>query len=146
MSDAPWPWPHFMPIELACHKCGIVHGVVHPRVLDLAEAIRAAVGHPLTVNSASRCKEREREIYAAQGSRPPKWSPHLPYICEGYPGGVSFALDLYSPLVSGNAIAAVAERLMPASGIGVKMYGGRFCHVDVAHLSGLPHWRPGRRW
>lgn len=146
MSPDPWPWPHFSPPELACHLCGIIHGTIHPRILDLAEAMRANLGHPIRVNSASRCKAQEAAIYAAQGGKAPMWSPHLPYATGEYPEGVSFALDLASPLVSGYALASVAGRLMPEAGIGFRMYQGHFCHVDVAHLSGLPHWRPGRRW
>jgi hypothetical protein len=55
---AGWRWPHFVPRELACH-CGgrFCRGEYwhDPDFLDALEALRAAIGQPLVINSGHRC-------------------------------------------------------------------------------------------
>jgi hypothetical protein len=117
--------------------------------LDLFEAVRAECGGaPIRINSASRCEAHQQAVNPGVSR-----SPHLPWsrdeagvwVVDGE-GGVSFALDIQSSLYSGFALAAVAERLRPDSGIGSRMYGGGFCHIDVCDLAEGGPWRKGRRW
>ena len=53
-----WRWPHFRVRELACHCAGRFCGGEYwhdPVFLDGLEAIRAALGAPLVINSGHRC-------------------------------------------------------------------------------------------
>ncbi|MAN46846.1 MAG: hypothetical protein GYB49_04735 [Alphaproteobacteria bacterium] len=53
-----WRWPHFSPRELSCKCGGRLCGGEYwhdPEFLDALEALRAAVGQPLVINSGHRC-------------------------------------------------------------------------------------------
>lgn len=142
-----WVSPHFTLSEFRCHRCGIVHGVPHPALLELLEEVRERIGgKPVYILSGSRCSEHQGELvqqgYHAAKAHP----PHVP-ILLGVPPELTFlAADARSSMVSAFALAAVAEKVMPQAGIGVRAYGGSFVHLDVCHLAGKPYWRPGRRW
>ena len=47
-----WPWPHFLPQELASHGDGSVCSVI--AAVDALEVLRGYIGRPLTINSAYR--------------------------------------------------------------------------------------------
>lgn len=56
---AGWRWPHFSPRELACRCAGrFCRGEYwhDPDFLDALEALRAAAGRALVVNSGHRCE------------------------------------------------------------------------------------------
>jgi len=56
---ADWRWPHFTPRELACRCSGRFCADAYwhdPEFLDALEALRAAMGRPLVVNSGHRCE------------------------------------------------------------------------------------------
>ena len=57
---------HFAADELACPCCGAC--TVSRRLLTLLEAIRAAWGGPLVVNSGYRCPPHNREVGGEPGS------------------------------------------------------------------------------
>ncbi|MFN7163854.1 MAG: D-Ala-D-Ala carboxypeptidase family metallohydrolase [Hyphomonas sp.] len=69
---AGWRWPHFTPLELAC-KCparGCRGEYWHdPVFLDGLEALRAAAGRPLRINSGHRCSVRNHLAGGAPRSR-----------------------------------------------------------------------------
>ena len=55
-----WRWPHFSVAELACHCDGRFCGGEYwhaPGFLDGLEALRAAAGRPLRINSGHRCAQ-----------------------------------------------------------------------------------------
>jgi len=156
-------WPHISVEELACHKCGIIHGIPHPALCYLFEFVRKVLGDkPLMITSGSRCMEHQLELvgdgkHYAASLFPPHVPISYPEAVEKYnleKGSLVFhALDTESALVSNNAIKAAVERLMPDAGIGTQHYGVKLCHFDVCHLAKqfLPekyehYWHPGRRW
>jgi hypothetical protein len=68
---AGWHRPHFSPRELAC-RCGehLCHGEYwHDEgFLDALEALRAAIGRPLVVNSGHRCEQWNASVGGARQS------------------------------------------------------------------------------
>ena len=50
---------HFSRSELVCHHCGLL--ILDPALIPTLEALRAAVGEPLAINSGYRCP-----VYNAQ--------------------------------------------------------------------------------
>ncbi len=63
-------WPNFTQDELSCH-CGCGLFIRNDKALDALQALRIAMGAPLTVNSATRCPRHN----AAEGGKPA--SAHL---------------------------------------------------------------------
>lgn len=98
---------HFSERELACRHCGEL--VVHPKLVELLERIRAARGHkPLVLRSAYRCPVHNQRVGGATRSQ------HM----------LGRAADLpYGYISSANA------RRLGARGIGEK--DGWALHVDV---------------
>lgn len=48
-------WPNFSASrEIACHHCGEIY--IHPQALDALQWARRAIGKPLVINSAHRCR------------------------------------------------------------------------------------------
>ena len=68
-SDVPWPvdrWPDFAPVELACPCCGEAY--IERVAIDMLQAARRTVGHPLKVNSAHRCEVHNAHVGGAPAS------------------------------------------------------------------------------
>ncbi|MEH6696690.1 MAG: D-Ala-D-Ala carboxypeptidase family metallohydrolase [Hyphomonas sp.] len=69
---ASWRWPHFTPRELAC-RCGgrFCAGAYwhEPDFLDALEALRAAMGRPLIINSGHRCEGWNAAVGGAAQSK-----------------------------------------------------------------------------
>lgn len=63
-APAAWPWPHFSFAEMACHGEGCCGGAYacQPELMDALEALRAAVGVPLSVTSGYRCPKHNAAI------------------------------------------------------------------------------------
>jgi zinc D-Ala-D-Ala carboxypeptidase len=68
-ANSDWRWPHFAPVELACHCQRHCHGEYYhdPAFLDALEKMRAMVG-PLNINSARRCKRHNAAVGGASAS------------------------------------------------------------------------------
>jgi zinc D-Ala-D-Ala carboxypeptidase len=62
-----WPWPHFLPREIACHADGSL--LVVPAALDALEDMRRRWGGPLIVVSGYRSAEHNRAVGGAPGSK-----------------------------------------------------------------------------
>ena len=102
--------------EFACKHCGQVH--VESELVTKLQALRDALGRPITVTSGYRCPVHNRNIGGATQSR------HM----QGQ------AADLVVTGVSPAAVAQAAERV-GFGGIGI--YKSGFTHVDIG---------PKRRW
>ena len=67
-----WRWPHFTPTEMAC-RCGgrFCGGEIwlDESFMDALEALRRALGRPLTVTSAHRCAQWNAAVGGAAMSR-----------------------------------------------------------------------------
>lgn len=139
-------WPHVTEEELKCKLCHEIHGEPRTQLLDLFEDIRHALGdHPIAITDGSRCAARQALLQKTHGGA--KMSPHVPVLSRAQTVQYFHALDLVptAPL-TGWDVAKAAEQLDVNAGIGVKLYNGSFCHVDVAYLAEKKHWYPGRRW
>lgn len=108
--------PHFQLSEFAC-KDGTDAVLVHPRLVDLLEAIREHFGRPVLINSGYRTPAHNRRSGGSPNSQ------HL----------AGMAADIRVPGVDVEEVARCAERL-GAGGVG--RYG-TFTHVDCG---------PSRRW
>ena len=109
---AGWRWPNFTPRELAC-RCGgrfCAGAYWHdPDFLDALEALRAAIGRPLVVNSGHRCEGWNAAVGGAAQSM------HL-----------TIAVDLALAGHDRFALLNAAERL-GFTGVG---FGKSFIHLD----------------
>ena len=107
-----WRWPHFSPRELAC-RCGghyCAGEYWHDEgFLDALEALRAALGRPLIVNSGHRCGQWNVSVGGA---------PHSMHR--------TIAVDLALAGHDRFALLAAAERL-GFTGIGLAR---TFIHLD----------------
>jgi len=107
---------NFNELEFACRHCRQVH--VEPELVTKLQALRDALGRPITVTSGYRCPVHNRNVGGATQSR------HM----QGQ------AADLVVAGVSPAAVAQAADRV-GLGGIGV--YKSGFTHVDIG---------PKRRW
>lgn len=131
-----WRWPHFYPMELACRcdraspsergtsarspGCRIL--LVDPRLLDLLERLRKALGSvPVEVTSGYRCPARNHAV----GGRPD--SIHL----------LGKAADVICRSVPFERLAREVAALSPP-GLGIYR-ARRFVHVDVRE-NGPARW------
>lgn len=103
--------------EFACRHCGQVH--VEPELVQRLQALRDALGRPITVTSGYRCPTHNKAIGGATQSR------HM----QGQ------AADLVVAGVSPAAVAQAADKV-GFGGIGIYAKSG-FTHVDTG---------PKRRW
>lgn len=62
-----WRWPNFSPSEIACRGTGNIR--INEAALDKLQALRAALGIPVIVNSAYRSPEHNRRVGGAQASK-----------------------------------------------------------------------------
>jgi hypothetical protein len=137
--------------------------IIFEPLIDLFESVRATVGLPIVINSGYRSKEYQQVLWdrdvAEHGGRPsgevarPGHSPHE----------TGAAMDLAIPAnMDAKSFADLLRRRsvdlkFPMARTGWKLYGGRFCHVDLVHmifepyLKGRPNpnpgaWSPGVKW
>ena len=61
-----WHWPNFSPAEIACRGTGKL--VINEDALDRLQALRAALGRPMIVNSGYRSAEHNKRVGGAPGS------------------------------------------------------------------------------
>lgn len=120
---------YFSPSELRCKcsKCGLAgYEHIDPKVLELADEIRAACNFPLRINSSVRCRLHN----VAVGGAPRSY--HL----------AGKALDL-SPIPATNQRLAVlqdaADHFNPCGGV---IFYESFVHVDVRGS----RYRAGDKW
>lgn len=102
--------------ELACPccgRCGDDDDGVDARLVDVLDAIRAAVGAPVYVSSCYRCEAHNREVGGVPGS----WHTH------------GRAADISTDALTELQLAALAEQA-GADGIGV-YWGEGWIHVDT---------------
>ena len=102
--------------EFACRHCGTVH--IEPELISRLQALRDALGKPITVTSGYRCPAHNTAIGGAKQSR------HM----QGQ------AADLVVAGMTPAQVAAAADKV-GLGGIGI--YKSGFCHVDIG---------PKRRW
>ena len=111
-----WAGRYFRVAEFAC-KDGSDKILLHPKLVELVNAIRERAGAPITVNSGYRTPRYNAKIGGAKAS----------YHTKG------MAADLVCRALTPTDIARIAEELGAG---GVKAYP-TFTHVDVG---------PVRRW
>lgn len=99
--------------ETAC-KCGCGKNEMQQDIIDVAQAIREAVGKPLKVTSGYRCKEHNKKIGGSSTS----------YHLKGE------GIDLVCPSLSGKELFAVADKVEGADGL-IWYEGQRNIHVDT---------------
>lgn len=109
---AGWRWPHFTARELAC-RCGgrFCQGEYwhDPGFLDVLEALRAAAGRPLVINSGHRCE---------------LWNAHVGGVAKSMHRTI--AVDIALAGQDRQALLAAAERL-GFTGFGLAR---NFLHLD----------------
>lgn len=106
--------------EFAC-KCGCGYDRIDPRVVDMCQVIRDALGVPVRINSACRCEKRNTEAHGVKGS----------YHTKG------LAADL-SCEAGSQRLQAVAKALFDAGKLPHLAYCKRyvaknFVHIDCGH-------------
>jgi uncharacterized protein YcbK (DUF882 family) len=117
----PGRWPHFQPREFACKGTGAL--LVDPALLDILEALRAAVGRPLPVTSGYRAPSYNRRISPTGDT-----GPHT----------TGRAVDIAIEGAAALALVGHAIRL-GVTGIGVQQKGtARFIHLDLLAAPDYP--------
>ena len=113
--------PHFRWAEFACNHCGeLLEQGIHPKLIEVLEAVREHFGKPTVINSGYRCPVHNKNVGGA------RYSQHL----YGRAADIS---------VSGVAPFVVHEWLSRYRGnLGGLGHYATFTHVDVG-----PN---GRRW
>ena len=106
--------------EFAC-KCGCGFDQIDPRVVDMCQMIRDALGAPIRINSACRCERRNAEAHGVKGS----------YHTKG------LAADL-SCEAGSQRLQAVIKSLFEAGKLPCLEYCKRyvqknFVHIDCGH-------------
>jgi uncharacterized protein YcbK (DUF882 family) len=154
--------------ENAEHNCGFAEHstgdvVIFGLSIHLFEALRAMVKGPIVINSGYRSDAYQKMLYERDlrenGGRPsgkvarPGHSPHA----------TGAAMDLavpngWSAYELARAVRLASNQLLiPTARCGYKKYGGKFIHVDLAHMlyhpyikgvpnPNLPAWTPGVTW
>ena len=123
-----WLWPHFTPLELACH-CGKFCGGEYyhdPDFLDALEAVRVRIGLPLRINSARRCALHNATVGGAPLSQ------HR----------IALAVDIYVAGWGDRARGALRKEALAAGFTGFG-YGTNFLHLDRRRLT-PPRTRPAQ--
>ena len=113
-----WRWKNFSEDEVSCSCCGIMG--VKPPALDKLQALREAVGVPLTINSAYRCPEHNEAVGGSENSR--------------HKAGDAFDISL-----KGVNKYKLLER---AKKVGFKGFGfyNSFLHVDLGRSRSWGNW------
>lgn len=122
-ARAPWDaarWPDFSPRELCCPCCGQVC-VLEP-ALDCLQALRAAMGAPLVIDSGHRCALHNARV----GGAPLSQHKRLAFDVR---------LAGHDPMALRDA-----ARASGFTGFG---YGNSFLHLDVRARPA--HWFYGKR-
>ena len=132
-----WVGAYFKRSEMAC-SCGCGRSNVDPKLIELADKVREALGVGLQVSSAVRCKDWNKQVGGRDSSL------HLPAgaLHQGH------ALDLtYAATVQRNPINILRLYcLLESYGreygpLGLGLYsgphGGGFVHVDTRGALGL---------
>jgi hypothetical protein len=120
-------WPNFTPGELWCRGSGKI--AFHPGFLDALQALRAAWGHSMTINSACRSAEHNRKVSG---------HPRSLHICDepAQPGQQGcLAVDVRT-IDAATTRALVKLALDMGWSVGVS--GKGFIHLDRRDMIGLP--------
>lgn len=107
---------HFAEHELACPCCGV--NSVTQAALDAAEQFREKVGKPVSVNSASRCAERNARVGG---------TPHSQHLLGN-------ALDVRVDGMTASDLEIAARGCDKIRAIGRSDHGG-YIHFDVRPLA-----------
>lgn len=135
MTDAPIrPGAHLWWSEIGCHDgtqypVDLYETVLYPKLLPAFEAVRAAVGHPLSVISAFRSLAYNRKV----GGEPTSYHTKgmaLDVTCGGAMPLVDFA----------SLVVEIAKRDRIIRGVGFYPDNG-FVHFDVRPTPALGLWR-----
>jgi uncharacterized protein YcbK (DUF882 family) len=107
-------------------------------LIQLFEAVRGAIGKPITINSGYRSKEKQAELYAKDPSgavTKPGHSPHM------YGAAMDLALpDGWDARKFADFIRKTSVSIgLPMARTGWKRYNGRFVHVDLVHMLFKPY-------
>jgi zinc D-Ala-D-Ala carboxypeptidase len=108
---------HFSLAELGC-RCGCGRADMTPALLSSLEALREAVGRPLSITSGFRCRRHNAEESGAKSSR------HL--------SGEAVDIRAYFPQEKFELVAAAIK--LGFKGIGVSE---TFVHLDVRSGTGV---------
>ncbi|HEX2954362.1 MAG TPA: D-alanyl-D-alanine carboxypeptidase family protein [Bacillota bacterium] len=159
--------PHIARAEFGEHdeagrlRTGVPIRALEPLV-ELFEAVRAAVGQPIPIHSGYRSVAKQQELYQRDirehGGKPsgevarPDCAPHT----------YGAAMDLGLPRgLNAARFAAIIRQTsvklgLPQPRTGWRMYGGRFVHMDMVFLCFEPYtnkpnpaprsWRSGVSW
>lgn len=133
-----WTARYFKRDDIEC-PCGCGASSIYPGVMELADAVRAALGVPLRVGSGVRCRAHNAAVEGRPGSL------HLPQS-----DGMGYAVDLSYYRASDKSPVNVARlyitledhsRRYGACGLGLYDWG---CHVDLRGSTPAP--RAAARW
>lgn len=102
--------------ETAC-KCGCGANEMQQEIIDIAQAIREAVGKPLTVTSGFRCEAHNSNEGGSKSS----------YHTRG------MAIDLVCPSLSSKELFDIANRVDGVMGL-IWYAGQRNIHVDTRRV------------
>ena len=110
-ADDHWPWPNFLPSEMACSRSGKLK--IDTRLMDMLQATRRVLGEPMIVNSGFRSRLHNTLIGGALRS----------FHVRG------MAADIRTTRINPEQLIAIAKR-HGARGIGRYPRRG-FVHLDV---------------
>ena len=133
MTDK-WLGKFWKASEFACDRpgspCACGGRDVHPDLVVVADAIRAAIGVPLKCNSAYRCPEKN----AAAGGA--KRSLHLPVDGVAHAMDVTFLSSRLRTPLGVARLGLTIESVCRDRDIGFGLYPWG-CHVDVRGVLGM---------
>lgn len=115
---------HFSEAELACHHCGV--NACQQVLVDSLEALRVAVGVPVTIDDAYRCAVHNAAVGGV---------PHSQHEL-----GMAADIKIQGMTPAQMYKAALRIPAFAAGGIGVAEHGG-YIHVDVRGAWGTPEAR-----
>ena len=140
-----WIGAYFKRSEVAC-SCGCGRATVDPKLIELADKVREALGVGLQVNSAVRCLERNAAVGGRQPGPDAFGSLHIPRgaLHQGHALDLTFAAPSQRRPINILRLYCLMESHGRKYGpLGLGLYstpngnGGGFVHVDTRGALGL---------
>jgi len=125
---------YFDDSEFACPESGLCE--VHPRLVEILDAIREKVGTGIRINSGVRSPEHNRKVGGKSASL------HLPRSGIGHAADFTFSVWSLKNPINICRLYMLAESLARPTDIGIGLYP-TWVHLDVRGLV-MPPMKPAR--